>query len=281
MSEPPKKETVLYSGGGGTETRRAADVDTTSVDTSESKKEADVKKRIALVLAVVTIAALVLPSVALADENEAGWWGNVVGFPYGKNPICLTAVDGGMIDNCQLQDPLRPYQPVKFDGIPPKAYIVTSGPAKAFVFAQPGQDNWIDWAWMVPGWWQHPMPAPPAPTWHMWQPGQMTHGGHPGTVVNVEQSVNVKGGGSVEQSVDVKSSGPTKVNVEQKVNMATSAKGPTGSKVVCFTYIVKKGDILSRIALKYHDTVSGLVARNKIANPSKIYVGQKLTVCDP
>ncbi len=47
----------------------------------------------------------------------------------------------------------------------------------------------------------------------------------------------------------------------------------------CFTYIVKPGDTLYGIALKYGDTVSGLSMRNGIVNPNLIYVGQPLSVC--
>ena len=56
-------------------------------------------KRIALVFAVVTMLAMVLAPVASADENEAGWWGNIVGYPDDGNPICLTATDGSMVNN--------------------------------------------------------------------------------------------------------------------------------------------------------------------------------------
>lgn len=236
-------------------------------------------KRFALVLALVTMLAMVVVPVALADENESGWWGNIAGYPYQKNAVCLTAVDGSMVNNCHAQDPLRPYEPVKFDGIPPKVYIVTSGPAKAFLFAQPGKDTWIDWAWMVPVWWMPTMGIPVAPTWHMWEPGTgMTAGGPPATTVNVEQNVNVTGSGSVGQSVDVKSAGPTNVHVDQNVTMKAAT---SSNKSKCFTYVVKSGDNLSRIAVRYHDTVSGIVSRNHITNPSKILVGQRLTVCEP
>ena len=44
------------------------------------------------------------------------------------------------------------------------------------------------------------------------------------------------------------------------------------------TYIVKKGDTLSEIALKYNTTVSKLVSLNNISNPNLIYVGQKLII---
>lgn len=41
-------------------------------------------------------------------------------------------------------------------------------------------------------------------------------------------------------------------------------------------YTVKSGDSLSKIAKQYDTTVSSLVALNGIANPNKIYAGQKL-----
>lgn len=41
-------------------------------------------------------------------------------------------------------------------------------------------------------------------------------------------------------------------------------------------YIVKKGDTLSELALKYNTTVAKLVKLNNIKNPDLIYIGQKL-----
>lgn len=48
-------------------------------------------------------------------------------------------------------------------------------------------------------------------------------------------------------------------------------------------YVVKKGDTLSHIALKYNTTVTNLVKLNNISNPNYIVVGQKirLTADDP
>lgn len=43
-------------------------------------------------------------------------------------------------------------------------------------------------------------------------------------------------------------------------------------------YTVKKGDTLSAIARKYNTTVSAIAKKNNIANPSKIYAGQKLVI---
>ncbi len=43
-------------------------------------------------------------------------------------------------------------------------------------------------------------------------------------------------------------------------------------------YIVKKGDTLSEIALKYSTTVSNIASLNNIGNPNLIYPGQKLAI---
>ena len=50
------------------------------------------------------------------------------------------------------------------------------------------------------------------------------------------------------------------------------------SKPKQITYIVKSGDTLSNIAKKFNTTVVALVRKNNIANPNKIYVGQKLVI---
>ena len=44
------------------------------------------------------------------------------------------------------------------------------------------------------------------------------------------------------------------------------------------TYVVKSGDTLSGIALRFGTTVSNLVALNDISNPNLIYPGQVLKV---
>lgn len=43
-------------------------------------------------------------------------------------------------------------------------------------------------------------------------------------------------------------------------------------------HIVKSGETLSEIALKYGTTVDKLVKRNSIANPDLIYVNQKIII---
>jgi len=46
-------------------------------------------------------------------------------------------------------------------------------------------------------------------------------------------------------------------------------------------YIVQKGDTLASIAARYGTTVAAMAAKNQIANPNLIYVGQRLSVpCD-
>jgi LysM repeat protein len=57
------------------------------------------------------------------------------------------------------------------------------------------------------------------------------------------------------------------------VAATTSVAAPTGS-----VYIVRQGDTLAKIAARYGTTVSALMAANGIANPNRIYVGQRLVV---
>lgn len=239
-------------------------------------------KRIALVLALLgMLAMVVLPQAALAEDEV----GNIVAWAYGNNPVCIDALDGSTVHNCHFQPSYRAYEPVKFDGLLPKMYMVSSGPAKAFVFVQRNQDNVVNWAWAVPAGWHPMMGVPPHPGM-MWKyPMNGLYPGSP-TSVTVNQDVNVKGSASVSQDVSVKSGGPTTVQVTQQVNVTAPApvaklgsgkpKGPA-----CFTYTIKKGDNLTKIAVRFGDSVKGLAMRNHITNPSKIYFGQRITVCDP
>jgi len=43
-------------------------------------------------------------------------------------------------------------------------------------------------------------------------------------------------------------------------------------------YIVKKGDILSRLAVRFHSTTKELASLNNLSNPNTLYVGQELQV---
>ena len=72
-----------------------------------------------------------------------------------------------------------------------------------------------------------------------------------------------------------------KLNI--KINSKTAIKAKTNAKKKSSTksgktYIVKSGDTLSDIATKYGVTVSKLESWNKISDPNKIKVGQKLRV---
>ncbi len=53
---------------------------------------------------------------------------------------------------------------------------------------------------------------------------------------------------------------------------------PTKPVAGCTWYVVKPGDTLGTIAAHYHTTVQAIAARNHIANPNYIYVGQKLCI---
>jgi len=47
------------------------------------------------------------------------------------------------------------------------------------------------------------------------------------------------------------------------------------------THVVQRGENLFRIALRYGTTVQAIASANGIANPARIYVGQKLTISTP
>ena len=66
------------------------------------------------------------------------------------------------------------------------------------------------------------------------------------------------------------------INPPKKEEPKTPTPQPTVIKNV--TYVVKKGDTLGAIAKKYGTTVDAVVKQNKISNPNKISVGQKLSI---
>jgi LysM repeat protein len=77
---------------------------------------------------------------------------------------------------------------------------------------------------------------------------------------------------------------PTRIYVGQRLviptpgaysssSAATTAASPAGS-----SYVVKRGDTLSRIAQIHGVSAQALAQTNGIANPSKIYVGQVLSI---
>lgn len=53
---------------------------------------------------------------------------------------------------------------------------------------------------------------------------------------------------------------------------------PPGGGAQCTWYVVKKGDTLTRIAAKHRVSVAAIVAQNRIKDPNRIYVGQKLCI---
>ena len=62
----------------------------------------------------------------------------------------------------------------------------------------------------------------------------------------------------------------------QNTQLLNKLRGGSGSSAV--TYTVKSGDTLSAIAKKYGTTYQKIASDNGIANPNKIYPGQKLVV---
>ena len=68
---------------------------------------------------------------------------------------------------------------------------------------------------------------------------------------------------------------PNKIYVGQKLNIPTKNTDMTNEITY---YTIKWGDTLSAIAKQYNTTVSNLANINNIANPNKIYAGQRIKV---
>lgn len=67
---------------------------------------------------------------------------------------------------------------------------------------------------------------------------------------------------------------PNKIYAGQVIQIPNGSTSNSSSE----TYIVKKGDTLSEIAEKYGTTYKKIASDNGIANPNKIYPGQKLII---
>jgi lysozyme len=67
---------------------------------------------------------------------------------------------------------------------------------------------------------------------------------------------------------------PNKIYVGQVIHINGIASPPPAATV----YTVQAGDTLSGIATRYHTTYQALAAKNNIANPNLIHVGQKITI---
>lgn len=75
---------------------------------------------------------------------------------------------------------------------------------------------------------------------------------------------------------------PNLIYVGQVLQLPGSGQPATPSGGTC-VYVVKSGDNLTKIALKYGTTVWAIAIANNLANPSFIWVGQRLTIpgCSP
>jgi len=70
---------------------------------------------------------------------------------------------------------------------------------------------------------------------------------------------------------------PDTILLLPKSTPAKPVKPPAGKTYVAKTYVVKKGDTLSGIASRLNASYATLATINKIKDPNKIYVGQRLT----
>jgi len=67
-------------------------------------------------------------------------------------------------------------------------------------------------------------------------------------------------------------------SIVQNAAPAVSPAPAPKPKPCTITYTVKRGDTLSAIAKRYHTTVATLANLNRIANPNRIWAGQKLQI---
>jgi LysM repeat protein len=71
---------------------------------------------------------------------------------------------------------------------------------------------------------------------------------------------------------------PSLIRVGQRLVIPGVSAPASSSSTGGRTYVVKKGDYLSRIAAKYGVTVDAIVKANNLKNASLIYAGQKLII---
>ena len=72
-----------------------------------------------------------------------------------------------------------------------------------------------------------------------------------------------------------------KLTIPRTGPTSTTAPAPTTTTPAApttITYTVVPGDTLSKIAARYHTTVTAIAVANKIKNVNLIIVGQKLTI---
>lgn len=56
---------------------------------------------------------------------------------------------------------------------------------------------------------------------------------------------------------------------------------PRPAEGQCVWVVVQPGDTVSGLAVRYHSTIQLIVEKNGLKNANRIYVGQKLCICDP
>jgi LysM repeat protein len=71
---------------------------------------------------------------------------------------------------------------------------------------------------------------------------------------------------------------PALISVGQSLTIPSSGAQPTAQPGAATTYVVRRGDNLYRIALRYNMGYLHLAQYNGIANPARIYVGQVLRI---
>jgi len=77
-------------------------------------------------------------------------------------------------------------------------------------------------------------------------------------------------------NLDEDVTGITETPVERQSAVNVPPAG--GAAAQTEIYIVKKGDILSRLAVRFHSTTKELISLNNLSDPNRLYVGQELHI---
>jgi len=218
-------------------------------------------KKMVMLLLLGSLAFVPLASVAnVVDGQETV--GNVVAYPPGADPVCVYLMDGSKVGCIK---PLRPYEPAKFDGLNPGMYVVVSGPFTDCVQVKAGEDAYPGWSVQGPPVDPSTPCCPNCPCWPQAAapaPKAAGAGAGPTQVVNMGPVTN------------------SRIEITQSIvqNAAPAVAPAPAPKPCTVTYTVKRGDTLSAIAKRYHTTVGTLATLNRIANPNRIWAGQKLQI---
>ena len=95
---------------------------------------------------------------------------------------------------------------------------------------------------------------------------------------NLGSSALIHPGQKLKIPVPSQTSVASGTRVKANPKSSESKTAPSQPSSAATVHVVKSGDTLGKIALRYNTTVSAIASGNNISNPNRIYVGQRLTI---